>query len=253
MSSLVNSFTPIPIQACRGDELVSWKEIASYLNRGLRTVQRWEKQERLPVHRHIHEKSGSIYGYKTELDAWLESRRGGPRRLQTRRMVLAVLPFDDLGGFADCSNIGDGLTEEIITQIASLRIEGLAVIARSSVQSYKNRKKGIDCIAAQLRAHWLLEGTISRKDGITRITVQLISADDGTISWAAKYESVEPKALLLQGKIALSVGRSVAAEVLSRAKSSLTDSVDVLGTRSYRKSGLAPLNELRSAFEKVSA
>jgi len=219
MSSLITSLMPVRIQVCHSDELESWKEISAYLNRGLRTVQRWEKQERLPIHRHIHEKSGSIYGYKTELDAWLESRRGDLERLPTRRTVLAVLPFDDLGGFADCPSISEGLTEEIITQIASLRSEGLAVVARSSVQRFKNRRKGINYIAAQLRAHYLLEGTISRKDKITRITTQLVRGDDGTIRWAEKYEYPELKALLLQGKIATSVARSVTTELLSREKS----------------------------------
>ena len=52
------------------DRLDSWKEIAAYLARSVPTVQRWEKNERLPVHRHVHEKQGSVYAYKSELDRW---------------------------------------------------------------------------------------------------------------------------------------------------------------------------------------
>jgi Tol biopolymer transport system component len=55
--------------------LDSWKEIATYLGRGVRTVQRWEREEGLPVHRLVHEKRGSIYAYKHELDTWWQSRR----------------------------------------------------------------------------------------------------------------------------------------------------------------------------------
>jgi hypothetical protein len=55
--------------------LDSWKEIAAYLGRGIRTVQRWEQEEGLPVHRLAHEKRGSIYARRAELDAWWESRR----------------------------------------------------------------------------------------------------------------------------------------------------------------------------------
>jgi Tol biopolymer transport system component len=55
--------------------LDSWKEIAAHLNRGARTVQRWEREEGLPVHRLAHDKRGSVYAYKEELDAWWESRR----------------------------------------------------------------------------------------------------------------------------------------------------------------------------------
>src|SRR4051812_2578144 len=55
--------------------LDSWKEIAAYLGRGIRTVQRWEREEGLPVHRLVHEKRGTIYARREELAAWWESRR----------------------------------------------------------------------------------------------------------------------------------------------------------------------------------
>src|SRR5215218_8892255 len=57
------------------ERLDSWKEVAAYLGRGVRTVQRWERDEGLPVHRLAHEKRGSIYAYSHEVDAWWESRR----------------------------------------------------------------------------------------------------------------------------------------------------------------------------------
>ena len=57
------------------DRLDSWKEIAAYLGRGIRTVQRWEREEGLPVHRLAHEKRGTIYARREELAAWWESRR----------------------------------------------------------------------------------------------------------------------------------------------------------------------------------
>ncbi len=56
------------------DCLNSWKEIASYLGRQVRTVQRWEKEEGLPVHRLPHKKQGSVYAYKAELDGWRARR-----------------------------------------------------------------------------------------------------------------------------------------------------------------------------------
>lgn len=59
----------------RGNRLDSWKEIAAYLKRDVATVRRWEKREALPVHRHRHEKLGSVYAYTSELDAWWEGRR----------------------------------------------------------------------------------------------------------------------------------------------------------------------------------
>ncbi|HUJ31372.1 MAG TPA: tetratricopeptide repeat protein [Candidatus Acidoferrum sp.] len=53
----------------------SWKEIAAYLKREVRTVQRWEKSEGLPIRRHQHQKQGSVFAYKTELDAWRAERQ----------------------------------------------------------------------------------------------------------------------------------------------------------------------------------
>lgn len=59
------------------DRLESWKEIAAYLNRGVRTVQRWEKREGLPVYRHRHDKRGTVHAFRTEIDAWREKRTEG--------------------------------------------------------------------------------------------------------------------------------------------------------------------------------
>ncbi|MDX1503272.1 MAG: hypothetical protein R3325_13000 [Thermoanaerobaculia bacterium] len=78
--------------------LDSWKEIASYLGRAVRTVQTWEKEEGLPVHRHQHRKGGTIYAYPAEIDAWrlgredrerAETKPGSRRSLV--RLALAVV------------------------------------------------------------------------------------------------------------------------------------------------------------------
>ena len=57
------------------DRLDSWKEIAAYFNRDVTTVQRWEKREGMPVHRHLHDKMGSVYAFRTELEAWTRGRK----------------------------------------------------------------------------------------------------------------------------------------------------------------------------------
>lgn len=62
------------------DRLDSWKDIAAYLKRDVSTVQRWEKREGMPVHRHLHDKIGSVYAYPAELDEWARSRRAPDAR-----------------------------------------------------------------------------------------------------------------------------------------------------------------------------
>ena len=67
-----------PIGQPPNDRLDSWKEIAAYLGRGTTTVQRWEQDESLPVHRLPHAKKASVFAFKRELDAWRVARADGP-------------------------------------------------------------------------------------------------------------------------------------------------------------------------------
>ena len=63
-----------PSERTPDDRLDSWKEIAAHLKRDVTTVQRWEKREGMPVHRHLHDRMGSVYASRTELDAWVRGR-----------------------------------------------------------------------------------------------------------------------------------------------------------------------------------
>jgi Tol biopolymer transport system component len=65
-----------PPRAGDKERLDSWKKIAVHFNRDVTTVQRWERREGMPVHRHVHDKQGSVYAFRSELDAWWASRRG---------------------------------------------------------------------------------------------------------------------------------------------------------------------------------
>jgi Tol biopolymer transport system component len=68
------TFAETPLIVRSSDRLDSWKEIAAFLNRDVTTVQRWEKREGMPVHRHVHDRMGSVYAFRAELDAWTRSR-----------------------------------------------------------------------------------------------------------------------------------------------------------------------------------
>ena len=70
--------SPAPLERTPDERLDSWKEIAAYMKRDATTVQRWEKREGMPVHRHIHDKLGSVYAFRTELDAWARNRQPAP-------------------------------------------------------------------------------------------------------------------------------------------------------------------------------
>jgi hypothetical protein len=80
------------------DRLDSWKDIAVYLKRDVSTVQRWEQRETMPVHRHQHDRRGSVYAFRSELDVWLETRR-------TRLKQDAGRALDGVGTFAPASAV----------------------------------------------------------------------------------------------------------------------------------------------------
>ena len=80
----------VPTVRAPEDRLDSWKEIATYLNRDVTTVQRWEKREGMPVHRHVHDKRGSVYALTEELDAWMQSRRS--REIEQENQAEVELP-----------------------------------------------------------------------------------------------------------------------------------------------------------------
>ena len=61
------------------EQLESWKEIARYLKRSVRTARRWEHEEDLPVHRHVHHTRASVFAVRAEIDAWRRTRAESPR------------------------------------------------------------------------------------------------------------------------------------------------------------------------------
>lgn len=82
---------PAPVPGSPPDRLESWKAIAAYLHRDVTTVQRWEKHEGLPVHRLPHQKLGSVYALKSEIDAWRDRTRAADRRGPWRARASIII------------------------------------------------------------------------------------------------------------------------------------------------------------------
>jgi TolB-like protein/Tfp pilus assembly protein PilF len=82
------------------DRLDSWKEIAAYLHRDVTTVQRWEKREGMPVHRHQHDRMGSVYAFSSELAGWVQSRRLRLEQEEKEHERKAETPVDAEGDHA---------------------------------------------------------------------------------------------------------------------------------------------------------
>ncbi len=116
--------------------------------------------------------------------------------------VLAILPFDNLGGDAGQELFSDGLTEEMITRLSRLGSSGLRVIAQTSVRQYKGTKKRIDQIGRELGADYILEGAIRGDGKSLRITAQLIRASDQADLWSQSYDCELSGILGVQGELA---------------------------------------------------
>src|SRR5262249_44599819 len=122
-----------------GERFESWKEISAYLKRGVRTAQRWERYEQLPVHRHRNARQESVYALRSEIDEWREGRKPWKQWLNAGeargngRLRLAVLPFENISKNPEEEYFTDGLTEEMIAQLGRAHPTDLGVIARTSV------------------------------------------------------------------------------------------------------------------------
>src|SRR5205085_2894348 len=135
---------PEPVRFA-SDRLDSWKEIANHLGREVRTVQLWEKLEGLPVHRHLHRKLSSVFGFRSEIDAWRDGSSRLPAnssdavlepatlanatRSRKKKVMIAVLPFESLDGAPDQELFNSGLIAEIIAALGRLCPERLGVIS----------------------------------------------------------------------------------------------------------------------------
>jgi TolB-like protein/Tfp pilus assembly protein PilF len=226
------------------DRLDSWKEIANYLGREVRTVQLWEKSEGLPVHRQQHARQGSVYAFKSELAAWREARKTAspePSRLRVTPIAWAtavlllfiiaswfyfrkrpesftsvvVLPFIDLSPQHDQEYFSDGLTEEIIDALS--RVPNLRVVARTSAFAFKGRANDIRAIGKQLAVSTVLEGSVRKSGDKLRITAQLNRVSDGTHLWSRTYDRQLRDVFAVQSEISQAIaGQLRAGEVPHR-------------------------------------
>ncbi len=135
------------------DRLDSWKEIAAYLNRDVTTVQRWEKREAMPVHRHLHDRSGSVYAYGSELDASLHSRK---LRLEEERERITEPPVDappDASAGAEVDHRPTG-TPQARTWLV---LSGVAVLALLALTYVMIRSRAADATRPKIKSLALLK------------------------------------------------------------------------------------------------
>jgi TolB-like protein/tetratricopeptide (TPR) repeat protein len=258
------------------DRLDSWKEIAAYLKRDVTTVQRWEKREGMPVHRHLHDRMGSVYASRAELDAWAFSRnlraaqengkgapspnppalsttstsapRGRPNRRiraalvaaglatvllfalsavqrairtasgdRQSRLIIAVVPLENLSGDPGQDFFVQGLTEEVVTQLGQLNPERIGVVRYGTSTVVRQTGTILPGLHQQSGLQYLLEGSVRRQGEQARISIRLLRVADETTVWTESFDRNVGDVLALQSEIASSIGRELQVRVLARA------------------------------------
>jgi TolB-like protein/DNA-binding winged helix-turn-helix (wHTH) protein/Tfp pilus assembly protein PilF len=137
------------------------------------------------------------------------SRSRARPQLPGGRLMLAVLPFENLTGDAAQEYFSDGLTEEMISQLGRVDPEQLGVIARTSVMHYKNSQMPLEQIGRELGVQYVLEGSVRRDSNKVRISAQLIQMKDQTHLWSRQYDRELSSLLALQGEIAQEIADEI--------------------------------------------
>ena len=187
-----------------GERLESWKEIATYLGREVRTVQRWALDRGLPVHRLPGGDRPRVFSLKSEVDNWLH---GGPSRRPDGHTTVAVLPFLNLSGDPEGQFFGDGLADDVIN--ALVKIPGLRVTARTSSFFFGDRGRDVREIGRRLGARWLIEGSVRRDGGRVRVSAQLVNAGDGFHAWSEVFDRKLTDLFSIQDDIAEAIASAL--------------------------------------------
>ncbi len=134
-------------------------------------------------------------------------RRGSARAGAGRIRSLAVLPLENLSHDPNQDYLADGMTDELITDLAE--IHALRVVSRTSVMRYRNTNEPLPQIAHELNVDAVVEGAVFSSGNRVRITAQLVQASSDRHLWARSYEANLDDALTLQDTVAREIAEAI--------------------------------------------
>jgi TolB-like protein/DNA-binding winged helix-turn-helix (wHTH) protein len=150
---------------------------------------------------------------------WLAHTATHPTSAATRFDSIAVLPLDNLSGDPSEDFFADGMTDQLITDLA--KVSSLRVISRTSVMSYKGAKKPLPQIARELHVAAIVEGSVIRSGERVRVTAQLLEASTDQHLWADTYDRNLDDVLKLQGEVAAAIAQQVRAQLTPQQQAQL--------------------------------
>jgi len=165
--------------------------------------------------------SAAVFLLLLATGTYLVRRRPSASPVPPKRMMLAVLPFQNLSGNPSQEYFSDGLTEETITDLGQLSPEHLGVIARTSAMAYKHTDKTVSQIGRELGVDYILEGSIRREGGKVRVSAQLIRVSDQTHMWAQNYERELHDLLEIENELGRAIAQQVQANLSPQRQDAL--------------------------------
>jgi len=225
------------------ERLDSWKEVAVFFRREVRTVQMWEKKEGLPIHRQQHSKLGSVFAYRSELEQWWLGRSSANPSYANRtsdvvakaelaspdhstshettvsRRVLS-LPFELILPQSERSEVrrsvmcfGEGLRAELNVELGRLKLHPIALPAKALPSPGTNSASFLRTITREFDVGFLLCGTISYTGDRVRIIVQLIVGSDSHCAWSDRFEC-DVQSIQSPAPVAAQIAQAAAAHIL---------------------------------------
>ena len=140
---------------------------------------------------------------------WPRAHPTPQRAAPAGRIMVAVLPFENLTGDRTQDYFSDGLTEEMIAQLGRLDPKEFGVIARTSVMHYQHSPEKVDQIGSELGVQYVLEGSVRRDSDKVRINAELIEVAGQRQLWAQQYDRELTNLLVVQAEIAREISDAI--------------------------------------------
>jgi len=184
-------------------------------------------------------------GYFTYTRIWTR------RSTQSGKIVLLILPFENASGNPEEQYFSDGMTEEMITELANLQPARLRVIARTTAVRAKSSGTTIDQFARELGVNYVLESSVYRVNDRVRINARLFKVTDQSPLWAQAYDRELSDILGLQDEIARSISQEIALQLNATDKPATVRQIDPEAHEAYLK-GLFFFDKLSEPGMKTS-
>ena len=146
-----------------------------------------------------------------------DSRPGAPAK--TAEKSIAVLYFENLSGVKEDEYLRDGVTEDIITELS--KIKGLKILSRPTVLPYRDKSVTAAQVGLQLKAGFVLAGSIRRAGNRLRITAQLVDAQNDSLLWSERYDREMADVFEVQDEIARKIAAALRVQLSPQEQAAL--------------------------------